>query len=99
VGSRKVVFVDFGKRRRGSRRAGGTALLFWLFLSLVGSEILLAAVLLPSSIGSSFFGPTVVVVAVALALGCGRLLGRERVPTRGPVRESDHPGDAGPTLH
>lgn len=103
----KVVFVDFRNRRKpsiGSGRAG-SKLTIGVFLGFVGIELLAAAICLPSSIGSGFFGPTVIALAVAGTMGVSRLAQRarmarvrRRLASRGDPAEPD-PDHAGRTLH
>lgn len=72
---------------------------FGLFLAVLLLEVLGVAVVWPSAIGSSFFGPTAIAVAVAMALAADRLVSWARRP--GPRDETDERGGghAGRTLH
>jgi hypothetical protein len=104
LGREKVVFVDFrrGRKPPPTGFGGGPRFLFGLFLSVLLLEVLGAAIVWPSSIGSAFFGPTAIAVAVALALGVDRLVARARFARlRGRGRGSDGHGEgsAGRTLH
>jgi hypothetical protein len=76
-----VVYVDFRKSRRPTSGGfgGGPRLLFAVFLMVLGFLILAAAFAYPSSIGSFFFGPTVIAVAVACTLGARRFIARIQV--------------------
>ncbi len=101
-----VVHVDFRKGRKPSSGGfgGGPRLLFAVFLFVLGSLILGAAAGYPSVIGSFFFGPTVIAVAVACTLGVRRLIARIQVSRlhrstlgKSPfLRDDDHTGR---TLH
>lgn len=81
MAERKVVYVDFRKRGKVADGGfgGGPRRLFAVFLCLLIAEILAAAALYPSAIGSFFFGPTVIAVAVAGTLGVRRLVARYQV--------------------
>lgn len=102
----KVVFVDFrrGKRPTSGGFGGSPKLLLTIFVSVLVVELLLVAALYPSAIGRSFFGPTVIAVAVACTLGARRLIARLQVAAlhRRTVGEgSFHEDDdhTGRTLH
>ena len=102
----KVVYVDFGKGSRpvSSAFGGGPRLALAVFLSVLALEILGAALLWPSSIASSFFGPTTIAVAVACAVGASRLAARVRAARHREAarpRRPDPEGDEarGRTLH
>lgn len=103
---KNVVFVDFRKGRGPSLRgvSGESRLALVVFLALLTAEVLGAAVFFPSAIGSGFFGPTVLALAVAGAMGARRAVDSARVArSRRRLRESGGTpvsGDrAGRTLH
>ncbi|RMG97233.1 MAG: hypothetical protein D6708_01660 [Candidatus Dadabacteria bacterium] len=76
----KVVYVDF--RRRTPPRSGfggGPRFVFGVFVLVLVAELLAVAVWHPASIGSSFFGPTVIAVAVLVTVGVRRAVARYRV--------------------
>jgi hypothetical protein len=80
-------------------------LLFVVFLSFLGVQLTLAAFLYPHAIGSSFFGPTVIAVAVLGTLGARRVIAGLQVArlhrqTLGNSSPFDQDGDSqGRTLH
>lgn len=97
-----VVFVNFRGRRKpsfgGPRSGSGRTV--GVFLALLGVEIFGAAVLLPSSIGSAFFGPTVIALAVAGTMGLSRMtagLREARIRRRFLEPEGPAGGDSGRT--
>jgi membrane protein implicated in regulation of membrane protease activity len=102
-----IVFVDFRRRRKPSLGGGraGSRLTVGVFLGLLAAEILGAAAFLPSSIGSAFFGPMVIALAVAGTMGLSRIasnvqaarLRRRLGGLRGPA--DPDPDRAGRTLH
>ena len=102
-----VVYVDFRRSRKPTSGGfgGGPQLLFVVFLLVLGLLILAAAVAYPSAIGSFFFGPTVIAVAVACTLGARKLIARIQVTrlhrrTQGGRRPSSWDDDhRGRTLH
>ncbi|WP_025321355.1 hypothetical protein [Deferrisoma camini] len=76
----KVVYVDF--RKRGQPRSGfggGPRFVFAVFLVVLLLELLVVAAWHPASIGSAFFGPTVIAVAVVVTVGVRRLTARYQV--------------------
>jgi hypothetical protein len=101
--TKNVVFVDFRKNRGSTLRGGGggMGLATGVFAGLLALELLGAAVFLPSAISSPFFGPTVIALAVAGALGARRAASRVEVartrrrPQAGrgdpPARSDGHP--------
>jgi hypothetical protein len=107
LGKGKVVHIDFRKGRKPSSGGfgGGPRLLFAVFLAVLTIELLAVAVLYPSIIGSYFFGPTVIAVAVACTLGLRRVIARVQVARvyqrthggKGPVQSDDD--STGRTLH
>ena len=78
---KKVVYVDFRKRRKPSVSGfGGTPRqLFVVFLAVLAVELIVAAALYPRWIASGFFAPTVIAVAVAATLGIQRLAARQQI--------------------
>jgi hypothetical protein len=78
---KKVVYVDFRKRRKPSTGGfGGTSRqLFAVFLAVLAAELLVAAGVYPRWIASGFFAPTVIAVAVATTLGAQRLAARHQI--------------------
>ena len=103
----KVIFVDFRKRRKPSLSGfeGGSKMPTGLFLGFLAVEVLGAAAFLPSAIGSAFFAPTVIALAVALTMGIGRLRSGfqsarfKRRRGLESMREDRGPGHTGRTLH
>ena len=107
VSEKKVVYVDFRKRRKPSTGGfGGTPRqLFGVFLALLAGELLVAAALYPRWIASGFFAPTVIAVAVIATVGLQRLAARRQIAglhkrataqDRSPRGEDDRDGH---TLH
>jgi hypothetical protein len=105
--NKNVIFVDFRSRRKpmfsGFRR--GSGLTAGVFLGLLAAEILGAAAFLPSAIGSAFFAPTTIAVAVAGTMGVNRVATRiqtarllRRASGRGSPTNHD-PERTGRTLH
>lgn len=107
MGKEKVVYVDFRGRKRPTFGGfgGSPRLLFAVFLSVLIFELLGAAYLYPSAIGSFFFGPTVIAVAVICTLAARRAIARIQVSQlhrrtvgrRAPSDRDD--GHTGRTLH
>ncbi|MDF1555144.1 MAG: hypothetical protein P1P84_18890 [Deferrisomatales bacterium] len=105
---KKVVYVDFRKRRKpGVGGFGGSPRqLSVVFLATLTGELALAAVLYPRWIASGFFAPTVIAVAVAATLGVRRLITRQQiaylhnqhVAAQDRTSKPDHDRD-GRTLH
>lgn len=76
----KVVYVDFRKRKpTRSGFGGGPRFVLGVFALVLVAELLAVAVWHPASIGSSFFGPTVIAVAVLVTVGVRRAVARYRV--------------------
>ncbi len=76
----KVVYVDF--RKRGAPRSGfggGPRFVLAVFVLVLLLELLVVAAWHPASIGSPFFGPTVIAVAVVVTVGVRRLTARCQV--------------------
>ncbi len=103
---KNVVFVDFRKGRKSTLRGAGVGSKFamGLFLVLLALELLGAAVLIPSAIGSAFFGPTAIAIAVVGALGARRAVSRlelARTRRRFAKQRTDGRDDGQPrhTLH
>jgi len=107
VGREKVIRVDFRKGRKPSTAGfgGGPRLLFAVFLGILFAQLTLVAAFYPKAIGSFFFGPTVIAVAVLVTLGARRLIARAQVArlyrrTAGSPSPSDRDDDhRGRTLH
>ncbi len=102
----KVVFVDFrqGKKPTSGGFGGGPKLLLTIFLAVLVLELLLVAAFYPSAIGRSFFGPTVIAVAVACTLGARRVIARLQVAalhrrTLGDGSSDEDDDHTGRTLH
>lgn len=81
LGSEKVVRVDFRRKRRPTRGGfgGRPAVLLGIFGAVLGVELLGAAALHPRMIGSSFFAPTAIAVAVVCTLAARRVIARVQV--------------------
>lgn len=81
MGARKVVYVDFNRRRKPSAAGfGGTPRqLFTVFAAVLVVELLLVAALHPRWIASGFFAPTVIALAVAATVGAQRLAARYQI--------------------
>ncbi|GAB4269178.1 MAG: hypothetical protein Kow0092_23140 [Deferrisomatales bacterium] len=105
----KVVYVNFrkGKKPTGGGFGGGPRELWAVLLAVLVAELLAVAAFYPSAIGSFFFGPTVIAVAVACTLGARRVIARIQVARlhrktfgagkrRPPDRDDGHTGR---TLH
>lgn len=77
----KVVRVDFRRKRRpGSGGFGGSSRsLIGIFAAVLGLELLAAAAFHPGGIGSSFFAPTAIAVAVICTLAARRMIARVQV--------------------
>lgn len=108
MGKGKVVYVDFGRGRKPTSGGfgGGPRVLFAVFLGVLILELLGAAVLYPSAIGSFFFGPTVIAVAVLCTLGARRIIARVQVSllhhrtfATGVDHDRDDDDHTGRTLH
>jgi len=81
VSGKRVVYVDFRKRRKPSAGGfGGTPRqLFGVFLALLTGELVVAAALYPRWIASGFFAPTVIAVAVIATVGIQRWVARRQI--------------------
>lgn len=81
VSGKRVVYVDFRKRRKPSAGGfGGTPRqVFGVFLALLTGELVVAAVLYPRWIASGFFAPTVIAVAVIATVGIQRWVARRQI--------------------
>jgi hypothetical protein len=81
LGDKRVVYVDFRKRRRSSIGGfgGSPRQLFGVFVAALAVELGAAAWLYPRWIASGFFAPTVIAVAVAATLGVRRLAARQQI--------------------
>lgn len=106
VDGNKVIRVDFRRGRRPSAGGfgGGPRLLFAVFLGVLVVELLLVAAFYPQAIGSFFFGPTVIALAVACTLWARRGIARMQVSHlhRHTVGRREGSGDddhRGHTLH
>lgn len=101
----KIVFVDFGLGKRNGPRFSrpGQRATVALFVSLLLGQILLVSVVLPSAIGTSFFAPVVVAVAVGGTMAFHRLLKKPRSTASDPYdQDGGRRGgarDSGRTLH
>jgi len=107
VGREKVIRVDFRKGRKPSTAGfgGGPRLLFGVFLGILGVQLVSIAAFYPKAIGSFFFGPTVIALAVLGTLGARRVIAGVQVArlhrrTLGGSNPSDRDDDhRGRTLH
>ncbi len=104
---RKVVYVDF-RQKKGAAVGGfggGRGTTAGVFLGVLAAEILVAAAFVPSAIGSFFFGPTVIAVAVVATVWARRLVARVQVARLHRQRHGGSragqgdQGDRGRTLH
>lgn len=104
VDGNKVIRVDFrrGRRPPAGGFGGGPRLLFAAFLAVLVAELLFVAAFYPQAIGSFFFGPTVIALAVVCTLWARRGIARWQVAHlhRHTVGRRDHSDDhRGHTLH
>lgn len=107
MGDEKVIRVDFRQKRRPGSGGfgGGPRSLLGIFAAALGVQLLAAAVFHPRVIGSSFFAPTTIAVAVICTLAARRLIARVQVSRlhRQTVENAVHPhrddGSRDRTLH
>ncbi len=107
MGCEKGIRVDFRKSRKPSTGGfgGGPRLLFTVFLGVLGAQLAFVAAFYPAAIGSFFFGPTVIAVAVLATLGARRIIAGMQISrlhrrTLGGASPSDQDDDhQGRTLH
>ncbi len=81
MGDEKVIRVDFRRKRRPGSGGfgGGPRSLLGIFAAVLGVELLATATFHPRVIGSSFFAPTAIAVAVVCTLAARRVIARVQV--------------------